>query len=97
MTAPVNNITYIHTHTNIYIYIHTHIHTHTRTHIYIKNKHIYTHPYIQKYSYIHIFGKNLIKQNTPKFNDFIMKVNIKHFGRNNLQNFKFMKNVAKKQ
>ena len=36
------------------------------------------------------------KQNTPKFDEFIMKVNVECFGCNNLlQDFTFMKNVVK--
>ena len=36
------------------------------------------------------------KQNNPKFNEFIMKVDIEHFGYNNfLQNCDFMKGVVK--
>ena len=36
-----------------------------------------------------------VKKNNLKFDEFIMKVNVKHFGSNNLlQDFKFMKNVA---
>ena len=36
------------------------------------------------------------KQNNPKFNEFIMKVNIEQFSRNKLlQDFKFMKSVVK--
>ena len=49
----------------------------------------------QVYIYIYM-KKRLKKQNNPKFEEFIMKVNIKHFSCNYLlQDFKFMKNVVK--
>ena len=36
------------------------------------------------------------KQNNPKFDEFIMKVDVERFGCNNLlQDFKFMKSVVK--
>ena len=36
------------------------------------------------------------KKKNPKFDKFIMKVDVEHFGCNNLlQNFKFMKNFVK--
>ena len=38
--------------------------------------------------------KSWKKNNTPKFDEFIMKANIDHFGCNNLlQDFKFMEHV----
>ena len=49
------------------------------------------------YVYINIYREKekerLKKQNNPKFDEFIMKVNVEHFSCNNLiQDFKFMKN-----
>ena len=51
-----------------------------------------------KYTHIflYVYEKKLKKQNIPKFNEFIMKVDVERFGCNNLlQDFKFMKNVVK--
>ena len=46
------------------------------------------------YIYFFIFEEKSKTQNNPKFDDFIMKVDIERFDCNNLlQDFKFMKNV----
>ena len=49
-----------------------------------------------KESTLNIYEKKLKRQNIPKFDEFIMKVNIECFSRNNLlQRFELMKNVVK--
>ena len=49
------------------------------------------------YIYIYIYEERFKKKkNDPKFSEFIMKVDVEHFGCNNLfQGFKFMKTVVK--
>ena len=57
-------------------------------------KYIYIYIYLYIYIYIYIY-KQWKKGNTPKFDEFIMKVYVEHFVCNNLQDFKVMKNVVK--
>ena len=48
------------------------------------------------YIYLYIYKESCKKQNNPKFDESIMKVDIERFSYNNLlQDFKFMKNVVK--
>ena len=48
------------------------------------------------YIYIYIYEAQLKKENDPKFEEFIIKVEGERFGYNNLlQDFRFMKNVVK--
>ena len=57
-----------------------------------KLMYIYIYIYMYVYIYIFIYEENFEKINSPRFDEFIMKVDVERFGCNNLlQDFRLMK------